>query len=75
MLAESTAALSIWTEGDTNRRVSMRRPCPCGCDNRGRSTPLIGYMTGSNKDGTGFTLVVDTEDAYQALRSVVGGDT
>ena len=56
----------VW-KGDENRAFRLQRPCECGCDN-----PGIGYLTGSDEDGNGFTVWIETEEIYQAILGTLG---
>ena len=67
------AEITLW-EGDAGREVRLWRACECGCDNRGRDVPMVGYITGSNDEGEGFTIELPDEEAYQRVRAVMGGD-
>jgi hypothetical protein len=51
------------------RPVSLWRPCPCGCDNRDGSSGA-GYISGATKDGKGFTVWLESEETYQAVKRV-----
>jgi len=59
----------FWTGGDKGRALSLCRPCPCGCDERD-GYHGVGYITGSDSDGTGFSLWIEEEAVYQAVRTV-----
>lgn len=52
--------------------VEMRRPCSCGCDQRG-GPHGVGYLIAS-RGGVGFNLWAQTEKEYQAMRAIFGGD-
>lgn len=65
--------IALW-EGDPGRPLQLRRACECGCDNRGRDVPIVGYITASNDEGEGFTIELPDEAAYQRVRAVIGGD-
>lgn len=62
--------LKRWN-GAADREPRVCRPCDCGCDERG-GYKGVGYLTASNEDGEGFTLWLDTEEQFRALREVVG---
>lgn len=47
---------------DLDRPVQVRRPCSCGCDERD-GCQGVGYITGG-----GFTLWIEEEPVYQAIR-------
>lgn len=44
----------IWN-GEENRPLMACRPCECGCDTRDGSKG-VGYLTGSDSTGKGFTI-------------------
>jgi hypothetical protein len=51
------------------RQVSLWRPCPCGCDERDGSTGA-GYISGCTKNGKGFTVWIEEEKTFQAVKRV-----
>lgn len=57
---------SRW-KGEINRPLQMQRPCSCGCDLRGGRNCGVGYLTGSDNDGNGFTLWITDEALFQVL--------
>jgi hypothetical protein len=68
------ATIATW-HGERNRAAKVRRPCPCGCD--ARTGPIaegkaVGYLSGSNADGEGFTLWIPDEPTYEVLKAVFG---
>jgi hypothetical protein len=42
------------------------RPCSCGCDTR-QGVAGVGYLTGSDPDGNGFTVWIKDEAMYQRV--------
>jgi hypothetical protein len=56
----------ITWKGEKGRLLQVCRPCPCGCDDRG-GRPGVGYLTGSDEEGNGFTIWIETEEVYQRL--------
>lgn len=53
---------------DWQRRLSLRRPCQCGCDRR-ELKHGVGYITG----GSGAAVVsvwIEHEDVYKALQGI-----
>ncbi len=56
---------AAWT-GEKNRRLQLRRPCDCGCDERDGKRG-VGYLTGSDGRGQGFTLWIETETVYRRV--------
>jgi hypothetical protein len=65
--------VEFWN-GERDRAVRLQRPCECGCDERDRSERLVGYLTGSDSNGEGFTLYMPDEATYQRFASVFGGE-
>lgn len=61
----------VWTGGDENRPLMLKRPCPCGCDVRDGKKG-VGYLTGSDENGNGFSLWIESEAAYERLRALIG---
>lgn len=59
----------LW-QGEKDRMLQVRRPCPCGCDDRG-GRPEVGYLTGSDAEGIGFTIWIDSEEVYQRLEKLL----
>lgn len=59
-----------WEDGERKRKFKLYRPCPCGCDSRG-GLKGVGYLTGSDKKGNGFTLWVESEEVYQSIEKVM----
>lgn len=72
----STAKL-VLLEGEDNpaldqeRPLTLRRPCECGCDQRGNPT-LVGYVNCITK-GSGFTLEIHDEGTYQHMTRALAG--
>lgn len=56
---------------DQERPLTLRRPCPCGCDQRGNPT-LVGYVNAAT-NGFGFTLEIHDEETYQHMRQALAG--
>jgi hypothetical protein len=50
--------------------VELCRPCGCGCDNRGDSQVLKGYLLYS-KDWQGFNIKVRHARTYDALKTAI----
>jgi len=61
-----------WDNGDESRPLNVYRPCPCGCDARGDGIKGVGYISGSDQEGNGFTIWIENEDVYQRVRQVIG---
>jgi len=55
----------LW-QGERDRMLQVKRPCPCGCDDRGGRAG-VGYLTGSDAEGIGFTIWIESEEVYQRL--------
>ncbi len=60
----------ITWKGEKDRLLQVRRPCSCGCDERDGS-PGVGYITGSDKAGNGFTVWIESEEVYQRLERLL----
>ena len=61
------ATVTFWT-GDPGRELQARRPCECGCDER--DGPVIGYLTASDEDGRGVTIIAESETEYAAMAAL-----
>jgi len=59
-------------QGEKKRPLSLKRPCSCGCDTR-EGHDGVGYLTGSDKDGDGFTVWIKEEEVFQAIALVMSG--
>lgn len=59
-----------WEKGEKNRPFELHRPCSCGCDERDGNNG-VGYLTGSDKDGNGVTVWIETEEVFQSVRKVI----
>ncbi len=59
-------------QGEKERVLQVRRPCPCGCDDRG-GRPGVGYLTGSDSDGRGFTVWIESEEVFRRLERLLPG--
>jgi hypothetical protein len=53
-------------KGEKDRPLQVLRPCHCGCDNRGGRLG-VGYLTGSDEEGNGFTIWIESEEVYQVM--------
>lgn len=53
-------------KGDAGRAMRVQRPCECGCDLRDGKKG-VGYITGSDKNGNGFTIWITNESLYQIM--------
>jgi len=60
----------ITWKGEKNRLLRVCRPCSCGCDDRG-GRPGVGYFTGSDAEGNGFTVWIESEEVYQRLERLL----
>jgi hypothetical protein len=71
---ETTARVTLWGGPDAAKGRPMRawRPCSCGCDER--DGPMVGYVSGSNAEGYGITIVAPDEATYQRFLAVFGGE-
>lgn len=67
--------LIFWNNGDQGRALQMYRPCDCGtCQKEAREEGYVGYLSGSDEHGEGFTLFVYDENAYFRLYHQFGGE-
>jgi len=57
-------------KGEKNRPLQVRRPCPCGCDLRD-GYHGVGYLTGSDEEGNGFTIWIESEEVFQRLKKLM----
>jgi len=55
----------LW-QGERKRKLSVQRPCSCGCDGRG-GLQGVGYLIGSDEDGNGFTVWIQSEEVFMRL--------
>lgn len=60
----------ITWNGEKNRPVGLRRPCDCGCDHRNGNLG-VGYLTGSDENGNGFTVWVESEAVFSAIEQIM----
>lgn len=56
--------------GERNRQLSVLRPCECGCDQRDGYLG-VGYITGSDDDGNGVTIWIESEKVFARIKSLV----
>lgn len=63
----------IWNAGACNRTLTAVRPCECGCDFRDGDSG-VGYLTGSNANGEGFTIWIENEQVYKLLETLLESD-
>jgi len=57
-------------KGEKNRLFQVCRPCSCGCDDRGGRSG-VGSLTGSDDEGNGFTVWIESEEVYQRLERLL----
>ena len=52
--------------GEKSRTLKLSRPCDCGCDLRDKPEDFIGvgYLSGSDQEGNGFSLWIHDEDVF-----------
>lgn len=69
-----SASQFTWS-GDKKRGLSLCRPCSCGCDIRDKpkdwSKQYIGYLTGSDAKGNGFTIWIEDEKVFKVLDKIL----
>jgi len=64
--------ITTW-QGDENRTLAFYEPCPCGCDDRGREQKgLVGYLSGSDADGNGFTAWMTKGELARLTQQMTG---
>jgi len=56
-----------WDDGEKNRPLLLFRPCSCECDSR----LGIGYLSGSDAYGRGFTVWITDEQVFLRLKAVL----
>lgn len=61
-----------WT-GEESRPLQVCCPCFCGCDTRNGKLG-VGYLTGSDAEGHGFTIWIETEEVYRAIWQALSGN-
>ncbi len=58
-------------QGEKNRPVKLSRNCGCGCTTRG-GVKGVGYISGSNYAGEGFTIHIEEEEVFRAIAIALG---
>ena len=53
-------------KGTESRKLSLQRPCECGCDGRDGKKG-VGYLIGSDESGKGFTIWIKSEKVFKRL--------
>ena len=73
-MTDKATEITLWGGPNTakSRPIRATRACSCGCDNRDRETPIIGYVSGSNRKGEGITIYAPDEETYQRFVAVFG---
>lgn len=56
--------------GEPNRPLSLSLPCDCGCDRR-EGHVEVGYLTGSDATGHGFTIWIETQAVFDRLAAAL----
>jgi len=62
--------LRLWT-GDKLRPLNFYSPCPCGCDSR--TGPNLGYLSASDHDGHGFSMIAESDTEARHMRALAKG--
>jgi hypothetical protein len=58
-------------KGEENREVGLYRPCSCGCGDRDPETrDAVGYISGSDEKGHGFTIFLFKDADFKTLARV-----
>lgn len=65
-------AFLVWYQGETDRELIARRVCECGTCQAAAPKGVVGYLSGSDSRGTGFSIYIYTEKTYQALADEFG---
>lgn len=60
--------IKFWN-GEKMRWIRVGYPCPCGCDFRD-NPDMAGYITGSDPEGNGFTITLDTAEDVVRLKAI-----
>jgi hypothetical protein len=60
----------IWINGEKNRQLSVYRPCPCAACSK--NCKGVGYLSFSDASGRGFTIWLEDERVFRALKSALG---
>lgn len=63
--ATKIGPMYLW-KGDPGRTPRVQRPCDCGCDLRDGAKG-VGYLTGSDDKGNGFSLWITDEKVYKVM--------
>lgn len=74
-MAKTAASISgkqIKWVGERSRPLQACRPCECGCDAR-EGLKGVGYITGSDAYGNGFTVWIEDEVVFSVIHAVIGG--
>tara|TARA_R100001594_G_C3900509_1_gene230715 strand:- start:20 stop:241 length:222 start_codon:yes stop_codon:yes gene_type:complete len=67
-MENNSLSIKFW-KGSKNRGIKCYAPCPCGCDTRD-NPDLLGYLSGSNDKGDGFTILIEDKESYNKLREI-----
>ena len=67
-----TDELVMW-KGEKNREVRVERFCGCGTCQSVRPEGAVGYLTGSDETGKGFTTYLWTTGDYNHAYIAFGG--
>ena len=70
MVMSNAGNKQITWEGEIDRPLQLRRPCSCGCDGRDGDVG-VGYITGSDGRGRGFTVWIEDEDVYKRMEEIL----
>ena len=61
---------TFWKDGEEARRLTLMRPCACGCDERDGAKG-VGYLTASSDDGNGFSIWIQSEAAFKMIENAI----
>lgn len=57
----------VWRKGEKKRPLSLQRPCTCGTCRSVQPEGTVGYITGSDGRGKGFTVWIESEAVYSEV--------
>lgn len=58
--------------GEESRPVRAYTYCPCATCQNSMPEGAVGFLSGSNADGVGFTIDLFSQDVYDILAELVG---
>lgn len=70
LCTQGTTSDVVWWIGEKHRPLQVVRPCRCRCEDRDGHRG-VGYITGSNARGHGFTLWLKDERVFRLAQELV----